>query len=53
MKTRTVTEDFNHGHINWIGVKVGDAETNFLDNINICFLEKLVRDQKKKNNPIF
>ena len=43
-------EDFNHAHINWLGVNVGDTETKFLDNINICFLEKLLRDQKKKSN---
>lgn len=40
--------DFNHAHINWVGVNVGDTETKLLDNINICFLEKFSRDLKKK-----
>lgn len=41
-------KDFNHTHITWAGVNISDTETKFLDNINICFLKKLVRDQKKK-----
>lgn len=47
-KNVTIIKDFDHTYINWIGVNVGDTETKFLD--NICFLEKLVRDQNKKPN---
>lgn len=45
-------EDFNHAHMNWVGVSAGDTETKFLDNINNCFLEKPVRDQKKKKTKL-
>lgn len=44
----TILKVFNHVHINWVGVNVGNTETKFLDKINIYFLEKLVRDQKNK-----
>lgn len=48
-KNTTIMEDFNSTHTPWVGL--GDTETKSLQNINICFLEKFVRYQKK--NPIF
>lgn len=45
----TIIELFNHTHINWVGANVAHTETKFFNNINSCFLKKLVRGQKETN----